>query len=71
MIFNSFTYGYSPRHPTPVLSKAKTAPARSLCKTKKETLNLAQRVFECEHCKFVINRDLNAAINLSHCGLGL
>ncbi|MBN4002943.1 MAG: transposase [Nostoc sp. LPT] len=53
------------------MSKAKTAPARSLCKTKKETLNLAQRVFECEHCKFVINRDLNAAINLSHCGLGL
>jgi len=37
----------------------------SNCGTKKETLTLAERVFECSECGFVINRDLNAAINLS------
>ncbi|OKH53685.1 RNA-guided endonuclease InsQ/TnpB family protein [Scytonema sp. HK-05] len=37
----------------------------SNCGTKKETLTLKQRVFECDHCGFVIDRDLNAAINLS------
>ncbi|MGH8002667.1 MAG: RNA-guided endonuclease InsQ/TnpB family protein [Brasilonema sp.] len=37
----------------------------SNCGTKKETLTLNQRVFECGHCGFVIDRDLNAAINLS------
>lgn len=37
----------------------------SNCGTKKETLNLSERVFECGHCRFVIDRDLNAAINLS------
>ena len=37
----------------------------SNCGTKKETLSLSQRVFECDHCGFVIDRDLNAAINLS------
>jgi putative transposase len=35
------------------------------CGTNKETLTLKQRVFECGHCGFVIDRDLNAAINLS------
>jgi len=37
----------------------------SNCGTKKETLGLDERVFECGHCGFVIDRDLNAAINLS------
>jgi putative transposase len=37
----------------------------SNCGTKKETLTLNERVFECGHCGFVIDRDLNAAINLS------
>ncbi len=37
----------------------------SNCGTKKETLKLSERVFECSHCGIVIDRDLNAAINLS------
>ncbi|WP_246275619.1 RNA-guided endonuclease InsQ/TnpB family protein [Brasilonema bromeliae] len=37
----------------------------SNCGTKKETLTLSERVFECGDCGFVIDRDLNAAINLS------
>jgi putative transposase len=37
----------------------------SNCCAKKETLSLSERVFECSHCGFVIDRDLNAAINLS------
>lgn len=37
----------------------------SNCGTKKETLTLNERVFECGHCGFTIDRDLNAAINLS------
>jgi putative transposase len=37
----------------------------SNCGTKKETLCLSERVFECSHCGFVIDRDLNAAVNLS------
>ena len=37
----------------------------SNCGTKKETLSLDERVFECSHCGLVIDRDLNAAINLS------
>jgi len=36
----------------------------SNCGTKKETLTLDERVFECNHCGFIIDRDLNAAINL-------
>jgi putative transposase len=40
--------------------------ACSNCGTKKETLTLKERVFECGHCGFVIDRDLNAAINLKH-----
>jgi putative transposase len=38
----------------------------SNCGTKKETLGLNERVFECGHCGFVIDRDLNAAINLKN-----
>lgn len=38
----------------------------SNCGTKKETLGLDERVFECSHCGFVIDRDLNAAINLKN-----
>jgi putative transposase len=37
----------------------------SNCGIKKETLSLGERVFECSHCGFKIDRDLNAAINLS------
>jgi putative transposase len=37
----------------------------SNCGTKKETLSLSERVFECGHCGFILDRDLNAAINLS------
>ncbi|MDZ8262978.1 RNA-guided endonuclease TnpB family protein [Nostoc sp. ChiQUE01b] len=37
----------------------------SHCGTKKETLLLRQRVFECKYCGFTSDRDLNAAINLS------
>jgi putative transposase len=37
----------------------------SNCGNKKYSLTLSERVFECEHCGFVIDRDLNAAINLS------
>ena len=37
----------------------------SNCGTKKQTLGLSERVFACEHCGFTIDRDLNAAINLS------
>jgi len=36
----------------------------SNCGTKKETLTLKERVFQCECCGFEIDRDLNAAINL-------
>lgn len=50
----------------------------SNCGAKKETLSLSERVLECEHCGFSLDRDLNAAINLknaashvvSACGLG-
>jgi putative transposase len=37
----------------------------SHCGTKKETLTLNERVFECGNCGLMIDRDLNAAINLS------
>lgn len=36
----------------------------SNCGTKKETLSLSERVFECGHCGFTCDRDLNASINL-------
>ena len=32
--------------------------------TKKETLSLSERVFQCDHCGLEIDRDLNASINL-------
>ena len=37
----------------------------SHCGSKKETLTLNERVFECGNCGLMIDRDLNAAINLS------
>jgi putative transposase len=37
----------------------------SHCGCKKESLLLSERVYECEHCEHVMDRDLNAAINLS------
>ncbi|MEL6166951.1 MAG: zinc ribbon domain-containing protein, partial [Cyanobacteria bacterium J06628_3] len=37
----------------------------------KKMLSLSERVFECESFICTIDRDLNAAINLSHCGLGV
>ncbi|GAB1538210.1 RNA-guided endonuclease TnpB family protein [Scytonema sp. NUACC21] len=37
----------------------------SNCGTKKEALTLDDRVFQCNHCGFTLDRDLNAAINLS------
>ena len=36
----------------------------SNCGTKKETLSLSERVFNCECCGLEIDRDLNASINL-------
>jgi putative transposase len=39
------------------------------CGKEKETLLLSEREFICEHCGQVIDRDLNAAINLRNYGL--
>ena len=36
----------------------------SKCGSKKETLKLSERVYKCDACNFVCDRDLNAAINL-------
>ncbi|MEH1853980.1 MAG: RNA-guided endonuclease TnpB family protein [Nostoc sp.] len=38
----------------------------SNCTIKKESLSLSERVFNCEHCGFSLDRDLNAAINLKN-----
>ena len=38
----------------------------SNCSTKKEQLGLDQRVFKCDCCNLIIDRDLNAAINLEN-----
>lgn len=38
----------------------------SNCGCKKDTLKLSERTYHCEHCGNVIDRDLNAAINLSY-----
>jgi len=38
----------------------------STCGYRKETLALAERTFTCEKCGSVLDRDLNAAINLAH-----
>lgn len=35
------------------------------CQTVKATLSLTQRTYRCEHCGLVIDRDVNAAINLA------
>ncbi|NER08159.1 MAG: IS200/IS605 family element transposase accessory protein TnpB [Okeania sp. SIO3C4] len=37
----------------------------SNCGSVKESLLLSERVFNCEHCNFSCNRDLNAALNLA------
>ena len=37
----------------------------SRCGTVKESLLLSERVFNCEHCNFSCDRDLNAALNLA------
>lgn len=39
----------------------------SQCGTVKTKLSLAERTYHCEHCGLVVDRDLNAAINLAHC----
>ncbi|KAM3100657.1 zinc ribbon domain-containing protein, partial [Phormidesmis sp. 146-35] len=36
--------------------------ACSNCGAKKEALTLSERMFTCEHCRFSLDRDLNAAI---------
>ncbi len=40
----------------------------SECGHKKDDLKLSDRTYRCEHCGAVINRDLNASINLYHYG---
>lgn len=36
------------------------------CGSKKQDLSLAERTYTCEHCGLVIDRDLNAALNLAN-----
>jgi transposase len=36
------------------------------CGHKKETLKLSERTYTCENCGLIIDRDLNAAINLAN-----
>ncbi|EBV8528819.1 transposase, partial [Salmonella enterica subsp. enterica serovar Typhimurium] len=43
---------------------APSSKACSRCGTVKSTLSLAERTFECEACHLVIDRDVNAAINI-------
>ena len=38
----------------------------STCRAVKPKLSLSTRVFRCEHCGLVIDRDRNAAISLKH-----
>ena len=40
----------------------------SVCGTVKQTLTLAERTFTCQSCGLVIDRDLNAAVNLATWG---
>ena len=35
------------------------------CGAVKAKLDLAERIYECDHCSLVIDRDLNAAVNLA------
>jgi len=37
----------------------------SNCGTKKESLSLSERTYQCDTCSFTLDRDLNASINLS------
>lgn len=37
----------------------------SACRTVKAKLSLAERTFDCDHCGLVMDRDLNAAVNLA------
>ena len=37
------------------------------CNNKKEDLKLSDRIYKCNKCGLVIDRDLNAAINLAKC----
>lgn len=43
---------------------APTSKACSRCGTVKSTLSLSERVYECSSCALVIDRDVNAAINI-------
>ncbi|NMW43507.1 IS200/IS605 family element transposase accessory protein TnpB [Mobiluncus curtisii] len=36
------------------------------CGFRKQTLSLSERIYVCEHCGLVIDRDLNAALNLAN-----
>ena len=38
----------------------------SNCGCKKDNLKLSERTYHCEHCGNIMDRDLNAAINLSY-----
>ena len=38
----------------------------SKCQTKKDKLSLSERTFNCDCCGLIINRDLNASINLNN-----
>lgn len=38
----------------------------SNCGCKKDNLKLSERIYHCEHCGNIMDRDLNAAINLSY-----
>ena len=38
----------------------------SACGTKKKDLKLKDRTYHCSNCDLVIDRDINAAINLSN-----
>ncbi len=37
----------------------------SRCNCIKERLSLSERIFDCSHCGLIVDRDLNAALNLS------
>jgi transposase len=41
----------------------------SCCGNIKETLLLSERVYNCSNCGLVIDRDVNAAINIKQIGL--
>ena len=43
----------------------------SACGTKKKTLSLSERIYHCEACGFVMDRDLNAAHNLRNLAASL